>query len=205
MTRSAFFFLCMRQNPFVSLVVFGLGFSKSKQDAKHRGRVRAGPSVLWPTKGERNVFPHDTGIKIVDFLQQRHIISSLGLVFSSFFFFPDLTGLITSVLICYWLLLTRTSRWCKSKPVWTCPSFQTYRKKEKKKNNNRKTKITSNSCRALGKIWLKIRSETIIIGWTNSYLNSSGRIQSWFRPQTYLTSRFKCCSVVSIIFQFKSK
>lgn len=133
------FFLCMRQNPFVSLVVFGLGFSKSKQDAKHRGRVRAGPSVLWPTKGERNVFPHDTGIKIVDFLQQWHIISSLGLVFSSFFF-PDLTGLITSVLICYWLLLTRTSRWCKSKPVWTCPSFQTYRKKEKKKTTTEKPK-----------------------------------------------------------------
>lgn len=140
----------------------------------------------------------------MDFLQQRHIISSLGLVFSSFFFFQiwlAWSHQCLSAIDCFWLGRHDDAK--ASQYEHARVSKHTERKK--KKNNNRKTKITSNSCRALGKIWLKIRSETIIIGWTNSYLNSSGRIQSWFRPQTYLTSRFKCCSVVSIIFQFKSK
>lgn len=142
MTRSAFFFLCMRQNPFVSLVVFGLGFSKSKQDAKHRGRVRAGPSVLWPTKGERNVFPHDTGIKIVDFLQQWHIISSLGLVFSSFFFFQiwlAWSHQCLSAIDCFWLGRHDDAK--ASQYEHARVSKHTERKKKKKqqqKNQNHK-------------------------------------------------------------------
>lgn len=142
MTRSAFFFLCMRQNPFVSLVVFGLGFSKSKQDAKHRGRVRAGLSVLWPTKGERNVFPHDTGIKIVDFLQQWHIISSLGLVFSSFFFFQiwlAWSHQCLSAIDCFWLGRHDDAK--ASQYEHARVSKHTERKKKKKqqqKNQNHK-------------------------------------------------------------------
>lgn len=132
----------------------------------------------------------------------HHIISGISFFFFFFsrFDWPDHIS-------AYLLLIAFDSdvTMMQKQASMNMPEFPNIQKERKKKNNNRKTKITSNSCRALGKIWLKIRSETIIIGWTSSYLNSSGRIQSWFRPQTYLTSRFKCCSVVSIIFQFKSK
>lgn len=67
MTRSAvfrvFFSLYETNLPPFCKCCFWLDLSKSKQDAKHHGCVCAGPSVLCPTKGERNVFLADAGIK----------------------------------------------------------------------------------------------------------------------------------------------
>lgn len=138
---------------FFSCFLFGLDWSESKQEAKHRGWgcVCAGPSVSWLTEGERNVFPHDAGIRSGVPSATRHFAtSSPGLDFR--FDWPDHVS-------AYLLLIAFDSdvTMMQEQAFMNMPEFPIHTDKKTKQNRTkaRKTKTTSKSCRALGKSWLK--------------------------------------------------
>lgn len=149
MTRSAVFFpLCETKPMFFGVRLVQI---ESEQDVKHRGRA-CGFYYFFPSVKRKAAYFH-TMLELNQEIhqQQWHVTSSQGLSFR------DWTGLITSVLICYWLFSTRTSRWCKSKPLWTCLSFNI---QKKNKHNNRKPPSQAVVLPCLGKDLITFTNNT---------------------------------------------